>query len=143
MRQATGHCVLLADRHHALSEGVHGLLATTFEMVVMVADAASLFQSARRLQSDLAIVDLALSRGNGLELVREFHSSFPDMKLIIVSTHDQRSVIQAVLEAGANGFVIKRAIATDLLAAADAVLAGRRYVSPDLDGPRTGDAGSA
>lgn len=137
MSKADALCVLLADPHHGLSEGVRSLLATTFETVVMVADEVSLFESARRLQSDLAVVDLALSRGNGLDLVRRFRDRFPGMKLIIVSIHDQPSVRHAVLEAGADGFVAKRAIATDLLAAADAVLAGQRYVSPEVAQLRT------
>jgi DNA-binding NarL/FixJ family response regulator len=98
----------------------------------MVADEVSLFESARRLQNKLAVVDLALSRGDGLDLVRRFRQRFPEMKLIIVSAHDQPAVSRLVLEAGANGFVLKRAIATDLLAAADAVLAGQRYVSAGL-----------
>ena len=96
-----------------------------------MADEVSLFESAGRLQSDLTVVDLALSRGNPLELVRRLRGSFPEMKMIILSTHDQSTVSRAVLEAGADGFVAKRAIATDLLAAADAVLAGQRYVSPE------------
>jgi DNA-binding NarL/FixJ family response regulator len=123
-------CVLLADPHHGLSEGVRGLLATTFATVVMVADEVSLFESAGRLQSDLAVVDLALSRGNGLELVRRLRGRFPAMKLIIVSVHDQPILSDSVLRAGANGFVVKRAMATDLLVAADAVLAGQQFVSP-------------
>jgi two-component system invasion response regulator UvrY len=61
------------------------------------------------------------------------------MKLIIISLYDQLSVRRAVMEAGANGFVVKHAIATDLLAAADAVLAGQRYVSPEVGQRRTGD----
>ena len=139
MSEGNVRCALLADPHHGLSEGVRGLLATTFEMVVMVADAVSLFESAHRLQSDVAVVDLALLRGNGLELVRRFRKSFPNMKLIILSSHDQWSVGRSVLDAGANAFVVKRAIATDLLAAADAVLAGQRYVSPDVVDNGTGD----
>jgi DNA-binding NarL/FixJ family response regulator len=124
------HCVLLAHPHHGLSEGVRGLLSTAFESVVMVADEVSLFESAGRLHSDLAVVDLALSRGNGLDLVRRLRARFPEMKLIIVSAHDQPSVGRSVMEAGANGFVVRRAIATDLLAATDAVRAGQFYVSP-------------
>jgi DNA-binding NarL/FixJ family response regulator len=124
--------VLLADQHHGLSEGVRALLATTFATVVMVADQASLFESARRLRSDLAVVDLALSHGNGLEMVRRLRAQFPEMKLIIVSVHDHASVSRSVMEAGADGFVAKRAIASDLLAAADAVLAGQCYVSPEV-----------
>jgi two-component system secretion response regulator SsrB len=141
MNEADTLCVLLADPHHGLSEGVRGLLATTFKAVVMVADEASLFESAGRLQSNLTVVDLALSRGNGIDLVRRLRGRFPQMKLIIISVHDQPSVSRSVLEAGADGFVVKRAIVTDLLAATDAVLAGRRYVSSEVAGNQTQNSG--
>jgi DNA-binding NarL/FixJ family response regulator len=131
MSRADHHCVLLADAHHGVSEGVRNLLATMFETVVMVADEVSLFESAGRLHSDLAVVDLALSRGNGLDFVRRLRGRFPEMKFLIVSIHDQPSVSRAVVEAGANGFVGKRGLAMHLLAAADAVLAGQQYVSTD------------
>jgi two-component system secretion response regulator SsrB len=52
------------------------------------------------------------------------------MKLILMSVHDQPSVCRAALEAGADAFVLKRAIATDLLPAIDAVQSGQTYVSP-------------
>jgi DNA-binding NarL/FixJ family response regulator len=130
MSAAEVRCVLLADPHHGLSEGIRRLLATTFDAVVMVADEVSLFESAARLGTDLAVVDLGLARGNGIELVRRFHASFPNTRMIVVSIHDQSSVSRSVLEAGADGFISKRAIATDLLAATDAVLMGNRYVSP-------------
>jgi len=132
MSKAEPHCVLLADPHHGLSEGVRNLLATMFDTVVMVADEGSLFESAGRLRSDLAVVDLALSRGNALDFVRRLRGRFPAMKLIIVSVHDQPSVSRSVVEAGADAFVGKGAIATDLLAAADAVLAGQPYVSSSI-----------
>jgi DNA-binding NarL/FixJ family response regulator len=127
-------CVLLANPHHGLSEAVRSLLATAFEAVVMVADEVSLFESAGRLQSDLAVVDLAVSRGNGLELVRRLRGRFPEMKMIVVGIHDQSIFTSAVMEAGANGFVVKHTLATDLLPAADAVLAGQRYVSHEPRG---------
>jgi DNA-binding NarL/FixJ family response regulator len=126
-------CVLVADPNHRLSEGIRNLLASSFEAVVMVADEVSLFETAGRLQSDLIVVDLALSRGNALELVRRLRGRFPTMKMIIVSSYGQSSVSRSVLEAGADGFVVKRAVATDLLAATDAVLAGQRYVSPEIE----------
>jgi DNA-binding NarL/FixJ family response regulator len=125
-------CVLLADAHHGLSEGVRRLLATTFEAIVMVADEVSLFETAARLRSDLVVVDLTLARGDALELLRRFRGQFPSTRMIVVSVYDQPSVSRSVLEAGADGFVVKRAIATDLLPATDAVLAGGRYVSPAI-----------
>jgi DNA-binding NarL/FixJ family response regulator len=136
MSKADQYCVLLADPHHGMSEGVRNLLATMFETIVMVADEVSLFESAGRLQSDLAVVDLAVSRGNAIDFVRRLRGRFPAMKLIIVSVHDQPSVSRSVVEAGADAFVGKRAIATHLLAAADAVLAGQPYLAAGLqDGP--------
>ncbi len=123
-------CVLLADRHHGLTEGVRGLLETIFEAVVMVADEHSLLESAQRLLPTLAVVDLSLARGESLGWLQQLHTSCPNLKLIVLSVHDEPTVCRAAMEAGADGFVLKRALATELLPAVDAVLAGQRYGFP-------------
>jgi DNA-binding NarL/FixJ family response regulator len=116
-------CALLADRHLGLMEGVRGLLETEFEAVVVVGDEVSLFETARQLDVTLAIVDLSLARGNGVVLIRRIRSRYPQLKLIALSVHGEKNVEAAAIEAGANGFVRKGSIATDLLPAIDAVLA--------------------
>jgi len=110
-------CVLLADRHHGLTEGVRGLLETAFGTVVMVADEASLLEGASRLRPDVAVVDLSLARDNNLGWLRALRRSRPELKVIVLSVHDEESVRRAALEAGADAFVLKRAIVTDLLPA--------------------------
>ena len=115
-------CALLADRHLGLAEGVRGLLETEFEAVVVVGDEVSLFESARQLHVALAVVDLSLRRGDGLGLIRRIRNGFPQLKLIALSVHGERNVKFAAIEAGANGYVLKRSIATDLLPTIDAVL---------------------
>jgi two-component system secretion response regulator SsrB len=117
-------CVLLADRHHGLTEGVRGLLATAFGSVVMVADEASLIEGAARLQPDVAIVDLSLAPHSRLSWLRSLRHDCPELKVIVLSVHDEHSVRDAVLKAGADAFVLKRAIATDLLNAVDDVRRG-------------------
>jgi len=135
VNNATPRCVLLAERHHSLSEGIYGLLLTAFDTVVMVADEASLFESASRLQSEFAIVDISLARsGNGVEMVRRLRDRFPTLRLVIVSIHDTRGLSTSILDAGADGFVTKSRIATDLLVAVDQVIAGQSYVSPRRTG---------
>jgi two-component system secretion response regulator SsrB len=126
------NCVLLADRHHGLTEGVRGMLESAFDAVVMVADEASLFESAARLQPTVAVVDLSLARGESLQWVPRLRVRCPGLKLIVLSVHDQPSVCRSALEAGADAFVLKRAIATDLLPAIDAVQSGQTYVSPGV-----------
>ena len=116
-------CALLADRHLGLMEGVRGLLETEFEAVVVVGDEVSLFETARQLDVTLAIVDLSLARRDGLGLIRRIRNRFPELKLIALSVSGEKNVELAVTEAGANGFVRKGSIATDLLPTIDAVLA--------------------
>jgi two-component system secretion response regulator SsrB len=114
-------CVLLADRHHGLTEAVRGLLDAAFGTVVMVADEASLLEAAERLRPDVAVVDLSLARDSGLDWLRSVRGRCPDLKLIVLSVHDEDSVRLAALDAGADAFVLKRSIATDLLAEVDRV----------------------
>jgi two-component system secretion response regulator SsrB len=125
------HCVILADRHHGLTEGVRGLLSTMFDAVVMVADETSLFESAELIKPALAVVDLSLVPGEGLQWLPRLRARCPDLKLIVLSVHDELSVRRAALAAGADAFVLKRSIVPDLLAAIDAVQAGGSYSSAD------------
>jgi DNA-binding NarL/FixJ family response regulator len=108
-------CVLLADRHHGLSEGVRGLLETAFGTVVMVADKTSLLDVASRL--DVAVVDLSLARDGDLDWLKAVRQRCPGLKVIALSVHDEEAVRRAAMAAGADAFVLKRAIATDLLPA--------------------------
>jgi len=105
-----------------LMEGVRCLLETEFEAVVVVGDEVSLFETARQLDVALAIVDLSLARRDGLGLIRRIRNRFPELKLIALSVSGEKNVELAVTEAGANGFVRKGSIATDLLPTIDAVL---------------------
>ena len=114
-------CVLLADRHHGLTEGVRGLLETAFGSVVMVADETSLLDGAVRLQPDMAVVDLSLASDGNLGWLRALRQRCPGLKVIALSVHDEPSVRNAAMAAGADAFVLKRAIATELLNAVDAV----------------------
>lgn len=122
MSTKIANCVLLADRHHGLTEGVRGLLETSFHTVVMVADETSLAETAARLQPEVAVVDLSLARESSLHWLKQLRQQCPALKLIVLSVHDEHNVRQAALDAGAHGFVLKRAIATDLLPAVEAVL---------------------
>lgn len=137
MSQPLVNCVLLADRHHGLTEGVRGLLETEFDAVVMVADERSLFESAVRIRPTVAVVDLSLVRGESFDWLPRLRARCPHMKLILLSVHDQPSVRRGALKAGAHGFVLKRSIATDLMAAIDAVQSGESYVSPGSEGAPT------
>lgn len=127
-------CVLLADRHHGLTEGVRGLLETSFDAVVMVADEKSFLESAERLRPNVVVADLALAPGESFGWLRRLLARCPKSRVVVLSSHDELTVVQAALEAGAAGFVVKRDISSQLLDAVDAVLAGKSYVPPGAAG---------
>jgi len=135
MNERSTRCVLLADSHHGLIEGVRGLLETAFGTVFMVGDEASLLDGVERLKPSVTVVDLALAGGNWVKLLRTVRDGSPASKLIVLSVYDKLSVARAAMGAGAHGFVLKRAIATDMLDAIDTVLRGESYISPCVRAP--------
>jgi len=132
MTNPTSNCVLLADRHHGLRDGVRGLLETEFETVFMVADEASLLEGAGRLNPAIVVLDLSLAGGDLRGLLARVTERSPASKVLMLTVHDEATVAKAALAAGAEAVVLKSRLATDLLPAVDALRGGRRYLSPEL-----------
>lgn len=127
--------VLLADIHQNMLAGVRSVLENMFEKVFMVADEASLLDAAEMIKPDLIIADLSLPVTSEINIARRLNKNFPEIKLIILSVHDESSAVNECMEAGAKGFVLKRTAVNDLVPAIEAVLQNDSYVSPSaLDG---------
>ena len=127
---ASGGCVVLADSHQNMLEGIRGLLEAMFEAVVMVADKISLFKAIDRMEPDLLVVDLSLAVSEGENIVSELSKQYPQLKFIVLSLHDEQAAVDRIMSAGASGFVLKRSAGTDLPKAIDEVRQGRTYISP-------------
>ncbi|MGO8829688.1 MAG: response regulator [Steroidobacteraceae bacterium] len=127
MSEVTSACVLIADRHNGLFERIHGLLETTFNQVFLVTDKSSLIEGAGRLQPGVIVMDLSYAAGDLSGLMRELRDHAPAAKLLLLSAHDEPTVVAAAVAAGADGFVVKHAIGRDLMPAIDALLAGQYY----------------
>jgi DNA-binding NarL/FixJ family response regulator len=123
-------CVLVGQTHQRLSDGLRGWLLASFEAVFIVADRPSLIEGARKLQPALVVIDLALADGKLAALLAELRRHAPTSRVLLLSDYDDPGVDAAALSAGADGVVRKATLATDLSAAVDAVLAGRRFTSP-------------
>src|SRR5947209_754986 len=126
--------VLLADSHLPMLQGVRSLLESRFAAVVMVADEGSLLEAIERLDPDLVIVDLSMPVQEGTNVARQLIGRFPGLRLIALSVHDEPTVAGRLRDAGVAGFVLKRAAATDLMPAVEAVLGGGSFISPAAAG---------
>lgn len=124
--------VLLADNHQNMLEGVRNLLESMFDKVFMVADEASLMEAAKKLSPDFIVADLSLPVTGEINIVRLLKKAFPQIKLIILSVHDEGTAVGECIVAGVSGFVLKRTAVKDLVPAIEAVMKGELYISPSV-----------
>jgi DNA-binding NarL/FixJ family response regulator len=124
--------VILADTHQNMLGGVRDLLEGMFETVFMVADEPSLIEAAEKLMPDFIVADLSLPVTKEINIARRLKKAFPGIKLIILSVHDEGTVVGECLVAGASGFVLKRTAVYDLVPAVETVLKGEIYISPSV-----------
>jgi DNA-binding NarL/FixJ family response regulator len=89
-------------------------------------------QLATSAHPDLAIVDLSLTEGTGLDLIRSLRESTPTLPVLVLSMHDEALFAERVLRAGARGYIMKREAITGLVGAVRQVLSGRIYVSEGM-----------
>ena len=132
MADEKGGCVILADGHQNILEGIRNLLETMFETVIMVADRQSLFEAVEKVKPDMAVVDLSLPPVDEAGIAQEIKEAFPELKFIILSVHDESTVIDEVMSAGASGYVLKQSVAVDLFKAICKVREDRTFVSTSL-----------
>jgi DNA-binding NarL/FixJ family response regulator len=132
--------VLLVDDHPIVRQGLRRMLEAEADLTVCAeADSEAAAREAIRAQKpDIVIVDLSLDRGDGIELVREMHAEDPQLRMLVLSMHDETIYAERLLAAGAMGYIMKQAASDQLLTAVRKVLDGRMYVSETVQ--RTLDA---
>ncbi|WP_330275896.1 response regulator transcription factor [Lentzea sp. NBC_00516] len=119
--------VFLVDDHEVVRVGIRELLSASPDLEV-VGEAGSVTEALTMVPAvdpDVAVLDVRLPDGNGIELCRELMSRMPDLKcLMLTSFTDDEALFDAIM-AGASGFVLKRILGTDLTAAVKTVAAGQ------------------
>ena len=81
---------------------------------------------------DIAIVDLSLGMASGLQLVKTLNASLPDVRVLILSMHDETLHAERALAAGASGYIMKHEATRNLIGAIRCVASGKTYVSPQM-----------
>lgn len=126
--------VLLADDHTILRDGIRALLddQADIEVIGEAEDGLSTVKMVAKLKPDVVIMDIAMPMLNGLEATRQIQRDYPQVKVLILTMHENEEYIRQVLAAGALGYVLKDAAAHDLLGAIRAVHRGEAVLSPAI-----------
>jgi DNA-binding NarL/FixJ family response regulator len=121
--------VLLADDNQEILETVTQLLASRFDVVGTVTNGESLLKAAHSLRPDVLVVDISIPVINGIEAVATLKAEGFKPKVVFLTIHDDADFVTACFAAGANGYVLKPRLVSDLIHAIDEALAGRAFVS--------------
>jgi DNA-binding NarL/FixJ family response regulator len=126
--------VLVVEDFAPFCQFVRSTLAERPDVQVIgeVADGLEAVQKAELLEPNLVLLDIGIPTLNGIEAARQISKLAPKSKIIFVSQESSCEVVQEALNVGAWGYVVKTKAAIDLLAAVDAVLDGRHFVSVGL-----------
>lgn len=132
--------VLLADDHVVVREGLKALINAQPDMDVVgeAADGAEAVAAARALQPDILVVDVSMPVMTGARATETLKAERPGLKVLALSVHQDKSYLRSLLEAGASGYILKRAAAHELVQAIRAVAAGGTYLDPMLAGKVVG-----
>jgi len=123
---------LLADDHPLTLEGLRAFLEPHLENVGTVTDGRALVDEAFRLKPDLIILDITMPLLNGIDAAIQIKKSLPGMKFLFVTMHVNPAYLEAALNAGGTGYVLKSAAREELLDAINSVMSGSIYVTPSL-----------
>ncbi|MCC7424755.1 MAG: response regulator transcription factor [Planctomycetaceae bacterium] len=126
--------IAIVDDHELIRFGLAQLLVREPGWTICgeASDVASALALIGAHRPTLAIIDLRLSSGDGLELVRQINIRYPEVLTLVSSMHDEDLYAERAIRAGARGFISKQEPADTLIAAIRQVLEGRIYLSPQM-----------
>jgi DNA-binding NarL/FixJ family response regulator len=128
--------ILLVDDHPIMQDGVKALLASENQFQVK-ASAKTVGEAEfhlSRASFNLLITDLNLPDQSGLVLIKAARTRYPEMKIIVLSMHDEPHLIRDILKEGVHGYILKSATNDELKKAIAKVMEGKRFVSEDISG---------
>jgi DNA-binding NarL/FixJ family response regulator len=121
--------VLLADDHQAILAMAEIALDGEYRVVGAVSDGAALLTTAAKLDPDAIVLDITMPHLDGIEAARALHRNNPRARLVFLTVHEDADFARAAFDACALGYVVKSRLASDLLPAVRAALAGERFLS--------------
>lgn len=126
--------ILLADDHAILRVGLRLLLGAQpdLSIVAEASNGAETLALAEQTQPNLILLDLSMPSLGGLEALPLLRQVAPNAKILVLTMHDDEGYLRQALRSGASGYVLKKAVDSELIAAIRAVLRGEIYVHPAM-----------
>ncbi|MBQ3652941.1 MAG: response regulator transcription factor [Synergistaceae bacterium] len=123
--------IIIADDHDLFVEGMKELLARQpdIEFAGQAHDGIQAIEQASLLKPDIILMDIAMPRLNGIKASKQIRENFPDVKILMLSMHNNRELITESLKAGAMGYILKECSSEELFYAVSSVMNGQYYIA--------------
>ncbi|MBI2288616.1 MAG: response regulator transcription factor, partial [Chloroflexi bacterium] len=124
--------ILVVDDHTLMREGIRALLSLhdDIEIVGEASEGKEAVEKARELTPDVVVMDIAMPGMDGLEATRRLRKKNPTVKVLVLTQHDNKEYILSAIKAGADGYVPKRALGSELVSAVRTVHKGGSFLYP-------------
>jgi two-component system, NarL family, response regulator NreC len=126
--------VLIADDHAIVRTGLRALINSDSDMK-LVGEATGGYEAIDligRTQPDVLILDLSMPDLDGIEVTKRVKPQYPELRILILTIHEDEALLRAALKAGAGGYILKHAAEAELISAIHTILRGDLYVDPSL-----------
>lgn len=126
--------VLLVDDHTIVRQGLKALLdfQDGIEVVGEAEDGRQAIEKAKELVPDIIVIDITMPNLNGIEATRQLKKVNSEMKVLVLTVHDNEEYVHQILQAGASGYLLKESAVSDLVSAINAVKKGDIFLSPSI-----------
>ena len=126
--------IAIADDHQLIIDGLKSLLLSDegLDILAEANDGIELMQRLELTEVDIVLVDINMPRMNGLEVMAAIRKKHPSIRVIILSMHNERAIVQRLIDMGASGYVLKNADKAELVEAIRQVAAGQSYFSGEV-----------
>ncbi len=128
------YSIILVDDHQIVLDGIASVLegVENYELVGMANNGRDAIQTARVTMPHLVLMDIDMPIMNGITAATQLKRDFPEIKIIILSLHNEKAIIQNLIQIGVDGYLLKNSDKDEMLKAIDTVLQGGRYFSTDV-----------
>jgi len=126
--------IILADDHHIVRQGIRQLLesAKDLQVIAEAADGEEAQLLIQKHKPDVAVLDIQMPKASGIEVTRWVRAHLPEVGVLILTAYDDDPYVMAVLQAGANGYVLKTAKTEELIQAVRDVHEGKSALDPSI-----------
>ena len=126
--------ILIADDHGVLRAGLAAILNDEpgFEVVGEAGTSEEALRLAVETHPSLVLMDLSMPEMGGIEATRRIHEQHPEIRVLILTLHEDTDMMRAAIQAGAGGYILKRAVKNELIGAIQTVLQGDLYIQPSM-----------